>query len=183
MSVVREQDGALGDHVETVAGLAEEVGVVLGLDDAELAHLRQAAALHDIGKVAIPDAIIQAPRALTGEEWAYIRQHTVIGARIIGSVPEMVPVAQIVRSSHERWDGAGYPDGLAGEDIPLGARIVTVCDSFEAMVAARPYRAARPEHEALAELERCAGGQFDPAVVRAFAAVLAERSRSVTRAA
>jgi HD-GYP domain-containing protein (c-di-GMP phosphodiesterase class II) len=100
-----------------------------------------------------------------------MRQHTLIGARIISAAPELAPVARIVRSSHERWDGGGYPDGLAGEDIPLGARIVAVCDSFEAMTATRAYRKAMPAEAAIAELLRCSGSQFDPIVVDAFVAV------------
>ena len=103
-----------------------------------------------------------------------MRQHTIIGARIIGAAPELLPVAKIVRSSHERYDGAGYPDELAGEEIPLGARIVAVCDSYDAMTTDRAYRDAMPASEALAELDRCAGTQFDPRVVAAFRAVLAD---------
>jgi putative nucleotidyltransferase with HDIG domain len=179
LSVVGEHDGALRDHVDGVAELADLVGRRLGLDDGELAHVRRAAALHDIGKVAIPDAILHAPRALTEDEWVYMRQHTVIGARIISAAPELESVAKIVRSSHERFDGGGYPDGLAGEDVPLGARIVSVCDSFEAMTATRAYRGPMPVEDALAELERCAGTQFDPCVVEAFVAVIREQPRDV----
>jgi diguanylate cyclase (GGDEF)-like protein/putative nucleotidyltransferase with HDIG domain len=175
LSVVGEHDGALRDHVDDVAHLAEQVSRELALDDDAVAHVRRAAALHDVGKVAIPDEILHAPRSLTDDEWEYMRQHTLIGARIIGAAPEMQPVAEIVRSSHERWDGGGYPDALAGDDIPLGARIVTVCDSYDAMTTTRAYRAAMPVSEALAELERCAGSQFDPRVVAAFQTVLAER--------
>jgi two-component system, cell cycle response regulator len=172
LSVVGEHDGALRDHVDDVARLAERVGRRLGLGDADVAHVRRAAALHDIGKVAIPDAILHAPRPLTPEEWEYMRQHTVIGARIIAAAPELLPVADMVRSSHERWDGGGYPDRLAAGDIPLGARIVAVCDSFDAMTTDRAYRSAMRGADALAELERCAGTQFDPQVVAAFRAVL-----------
>jgi diguanylate cyclase (GGDEF)-like protein len=174
LSVVGEHDGALRDHVDDVARLAELVGRRLGLDDGDVAHLRRAAALHDVGKVAIPDAILHAPRALTSDEWEYMRQHTIIGARIIAAAPELLPVADIVRSSHERWDGGGYPDRLAADDIPLGARIVAVCDSYDAMTTDRAYRTAMAVEDALAELERCAGTQFDPQVVAAFRAVVAE---------
>jgi diguanylate cyclase (GGDEF)-like protein len=175
LRVLGEHDGALRDHVDDVALLAEGVARRLGLDDREVADVRRAAALHDIGKVAIPDDILNAPRKLTEAEWEYMRQHTMIGARIIGAAPEMAPVAQMVRSSHERWDGGGYPDQLAGEGIPLGARIVSVCDTFDAMTTSRAYRDALPEADAVAELERCAGSQFDPAVVDAFLTVLAGR--------
>ena len=120
-----------------------------------------------------------------------MRQHTVIGARIIAAAPELLPVADIVRSSHERWDGGGYPDRLAGDAIPLGARIVAVCDSFDAMTTDRAYRAAMAVEDAVAELERCAGSQFDPRVVSAFRAVLTadasararRRGRAAARAA
>src|SRR3954454_1636642 len=175
LSVVGEHDGALRDHVDDVADLAEQVSRELGLADDAVAHVRRAAALHDVGKVAIPDEILHAPRSLTEDEWGYMRQHTLIGARIIGAAPEMQPVAEIVRSSHERWDGGGYPDALAGEDIPLGARIVAVCDSYAAMTTTRAYRGAMSVADALAELERCVGAQFDPRVVAAFQTVLAER--------
>jgi two-component system, cell cycle response regulator len=172
LRVLGEHDGALRDHVDDVALLAERVAERLGLDPREVADVRRAAALHDVGKVAIPDAILNAPRALTDEEWEYMRQHTIIGARIIGAAPEMARVAEMVRSSHERWDGGGYPDGLAGDAVPLGARIVSVCDTFDAITTTRAYRGARPVEEALAELERCAGTQFDPDVVEAFLAVV-----------
>jgi two-component system cell cycle response regulator len=174
LSVVGEHDGALRDHVDDVAHLAERVSRELALADDAVAHVRRAAALHDVGKVAIPDEILHAPRKLTEDEWEYMRQHTIIGARIIGAAPELAPVAEIVRSSHERYDGAGYPDRIAGEDIPLGSRIVAVCDSWDAMTTTRAYCDAMPFSEALAELERCAGTQFDPRVVAAFRAVLAD---------
>ena len=125
--------------------------------------------------MAIPDAILDKPAALDEAEWEFIRRHTIIGERIVAAAPALRPVAARVRSSHERWDGAGYPDALAGEEFPLGARIVSVCDAFDAMVADRPYRAGMDAADALAELERCAGTQFDPAVVEAFAAAWAER--------
>ena len=183
LSVVGEHDGALRDHVDGVTRMAAEVGRRLGLGDGDLAHLRRAAALHDIGKVAIPDAILHAPRRLTPDEWAYMRQHTIIGARIINAAPELAPVAEMVRSSHESFDGSGYPDGLVAEEIPLGARIVSVCDSFEAMTAARPYAAPMAVEDALAELERCAGTQFDPLVVDAFIAIIREQPRVAALAA
>jgi two-component system, cell cycle response regulator len=173
MSVVGEHDSALFDHVGDVADLAEQVAGELQLPSDVVAHVRRAAELHDIGKVAIPDAILQAPRPLEPHEWEYMRQHTIIGARIIGAAPELRPVAEMVRSSHERWDGGGYPDGLAGEDIPLGARIVAVCDSYDAMTTTRPYRDALPVEHALEELATCAGSQFDRDVVEAFATVIA----------
>jgi diguanylate cyclase (GGDEF)-like protein len=181
MGVVGEHDGELHEHVVGVARLAEQVGREMGLGAADLVHVRRAAALHDIGKVAIPDAILHAPRALTEDEWEYMRQHTVIGERIIAAAPELAAVAGIVRASHERWDGGGYPDGLAGAAIPLGARIVAVCDSWEAMTATRAYRPALSESLAMHELARCSGSQFDPRVVDAFCAV--RQAASLERAA
>ncbi len=171
MGVVGEHDGELHEHVVGVAQLAELVARQLQLGPDELSHVRRAAALHDIGKIAIPDAILHAPRELTADEWRYMHQHTLIGERIIGAAPELATVASIVRSSHERWDGGGYPDGLAGEDIPLGSRIVAVCDSWEAMTTSRAYRAAVSVTLAEHELARCSGTQFDPRVVAAFTAV------------
>ncbi len=168
LRVAAEHDGELRDHVDDVAVLAELVARELRLSDAEVLEVRRAAALHDIGKVAIPDSILRAPRALTEDEWGYMRQHTLIGERIIAAAPELAGVARIVRSSHERYDGGGYPDGLATDAIPLGARIVAVCDSYDAIVSDRAYRAGRTHEEALAELSRCAGTQFDPEVVAAF---------------
>ena len=128
----------------------------------------RAAELHDVGKMAIPDEILQKPGPLTQDEWAFVRRHPLVGERILSVAPALLPVAKIVRSCHERWDGSGYPDGVAGEEIPLGARIVAVCDAFDAMINPRPYRAARSVEEALQELRACSGTQFDPTVVAAF---------------
>lgn len=159
---------ALGNHSAGVADLAAATAQELGLDAAAVERVRSAAHLHDIGKVGIPDAILEKRGPLGPDERAYVQRHTVIGERIIAAAPSLAEVAPAVRSSHERWDGAGYPDGLAGEAIPLAARIVAVADTFDAMTSDRPYAAARSDEEALAELRRCAGTQFDPAVVRAF---------------
>jgi HD-GYP domain-containing protein (c-di-GMP phosphodiesterase class II) len=183
LRVAAEHDGELREHVDDVADLAEAVGQELGLDAAELFELRRAAALHDIGKIAIPDAILHAPRALDDAEWEYMRQHTIIGERIIAAAPGLSAVASIVRSSHERYDGTGYPDRLAGEEIPLAARIVSVCDTYDAIISDRSYRAGRSSEEAIDELRRCSGTQFDPVVVSAAAAALARlgRRQLVTR--
>jgi diguanylate cyclase (GGDEF)-like protein len=175
LRALAERNPELGEHISGVAELAEAVAERLELDAEQLEHVRHAAALHDVGKMAIPDAILDKPAALDEDEWQFIRRHTIIGERIVAAAPALRPVAALVRSSHERWDGGGYPDQLAGEEIPLGARIVAVCDAFDAMVADRPYRAGMDAADALAELERCAGSQFDPTVVAAFAAAWGER--------
>jgi two-component system, cell cycle response regulator len=156
-----------------LARLAHGVGRRLGLEGEALDEVARAAELHDVGKVAVPDAILGKDGALTDEEWAFVRRHTILGERILNGAAAMRPVARLVRSSHERFDGRGYPDGLAGEAIPLGARIVAVCDAYEAMTSERPYRPTLTRDAAVAELRREAGRQFDPAVVEAFVAELA----------
>ena len=181
LRALAERNPELGEHISGVAELAEAVARRLNLDAEQIDHVRHAAALHDVGKMAIPDAILDKPGALDDAEWEFIRRHTIIGERIVAAAPALRPVAALVRSSHERWDGAGYPDSLAGEDIPLGARIVSVCDAFDAMVADRPYRAGMAAADALVELERCSGSQFDPGVVAAFVAAWA--GQPVLRAA
>lgn len=172
ISALRERQPELYNHVTDVAELAYRVAGQLGMSAEERDEMARAAELHDIGKVAIPDTILNKPGPLDEQEWAFMRSHTIVGERILASAPALVPVSRLVRSSHERWDGVGYPDGLRGEQIPLGARVITVCDSYEAMVADRPYRAPMTSDDALAELDRCAGSQFDPAVVTAFRAVM-----------
>jgi diguanylate cyclase (GGDEF)-like protein len=166
--IMQAKQPGLNDHSTGVAQLAVAVGRRLGMDAEQIDELARAAELHDIGKVGIPDAILQKPGELEGEEWEFIRQHTILGERILSAAPALRPVAKIVRASHERWDGRGYPDGLHGEQIPLAARIVAVCDAFEAITDDRCYREARPSEVAREELIREAGGQFDPAVVVAF---------------
>ena len=155
----------------------------MSLSPEQLDEIRSAAELHDVGKVAIPDEIINKPGPLDPVEVGFIRQHTIVGERILAAAPALASVARIVRSSHENWDGSGYPDALEGESIPVGSRIIAVCDAFEAMVADRPYAAPKTTDEALDELVRCAGTQFDPAVVEMFAAVLPAHSRFSVAAA
>jgi two-component system, cell cycle response regulator len=159
--------GMVHDYVR-VAQLAAETARRFELSDEEVANIELAARLHDIGKIAIPDAILQKPGSLDNREWALMCQHTEIGARIIGADPELTDVAVLVRSHHERYDGRGYPDRLAGERIPLGASIIAVCTAFVAMMRKRPYIDAITVVEALAELSRCAGSQFHPEVVEVF---------------
>jgi two-component system cell cycle response regulator len=178
LRALTERHPDLGDHLDGVAELAIDVATRLGLQGDDLAHVHHAAALHDIGKVAIPDAIITKPGPLNAEEWAFMRRHTLIGERIIAAAPALAGAAALVRASHESWNGTGYPDKRAGSDIPLGARIIAVCDAFDAMIADRPYSPPRSIDEALAELRRCAGTQFDPAIVPVFEQVLADRART-----
>jgi diguanylate cyclase (GGDEF)-like protein len=172
-----ERDPDLRTHVSSVTSLSGAVARRLGVEGHQLVELTVAAQLHDVGKIAIPDAVLHKPGPLTDEEWALMRQHTVIGQRILGAVPALRGVGTIVRATHERWDGTGYIDGLAGEAIPLAARIIAVCDAFEAMTAIRPYAAPAVTTEALDELRRCAGTQFDPEVVRAFCDVVSTQGR------
>src|SRR6202042_3212643 len=149
----------------------------------EIEAIRQAAELHDVGKVAIPEAILQKPASLDESEGAFMRRHTLIGERIIATAPDLGRAARLVRSSHENYDGSGYPDGLARREIPLGSRIIAVCDAFDAMTTDRPYRDAIEERGAVAELWRCAGTQFDPEVVEFFCAALESERATVRRAA
>jgi HD-GYP domain-containing protein (c-di-GMP phosphodiesterase class II) len=172
LRVIAERHPDLGEHVDGVAALAEATAFELGMSDDQRTAVRQAATLHDIGKAAVPDAILKKPGPLDEHEWVFMRRHTVIGERIMQAAPALAAAAPLVRSSHERFDGSGYPDALAGAEIPVGARIIAVCDAYDAMVSDRPYRAAMPHSAAIAELRRCAGTQFDPAVVSAFVAAL-----------
>jgi two-component system cell cycle response regulator len=165
---LREPD--LQAHLEGVGALAVETGRMLGLRRDELDELARAAQLHDLGKLAVPDEILRKPGPLDEREWAFVRQHTLVGERILRASPALRSVAVIVRSSHENWDGSGYPDGLVGEDIPLAARIVAACDAYNAMTSDRPYRPALNTDDALNELMRLAGTQFDPNVVRVLVA-------------
>ena len=169
-----ERNGDLGQHNHDVAELVIAVCREMGLDAAGIRAVRSAAELHDVGKLAIPDAILNKPGPLDEREWEFMRQHTIVGERIVASASSLGDVASIVRSSHERWDGAGYPDRLAGEAIPLGARIIAVCDAYDAMTTTRPYRRAMSDADAMAELRRCAGRQFDPHVVAVFERVAAQ---------
>jgi two-component system, cell cycle response regulator len=170
--VLNQRTPELGEHVDAVRRLADEVGKRLGLGPGELATLSRASELHDIGKIAIPDAILNKPGPLDGEEWEFMRQHTVLGERIVSAAPSLASVGRLIRYSHERWDGKGYPDGLAGEDIPFAARIIFACDAYDAMTTERPYSPARDRDSAREELRRGAGTQFDPRVAVALDAVL-----------
>jgi diguanylate cyclase (GGDEF)-like protein len=176
MRTMQAKQPALSEHSGEVAELAMAVARRLGMQGEEIDEVARAAELHDVGKVGIPDAILDKPAALDVAEWEFMRQHTILGERILNAAPALRPVATIVRSTHERWDGSGYPDGLAGEEIPLGARIVAVCDAYGAMTADRVYRSARTHDDACQELRAMAGAQFDPEVVAVFVSEVARRA-------
>jgi diguanylate cyclase (GGDEF)-like protein/putative nucleotidyltransferase with HDIG domain len=159
-----ERDRYTGEHSESVVDLATSVARGLGLDETEVERVRAASLLHDIGKVAIPDDILNKAGPLDDDEWKIMREHPVIGERILRAIPGLGGVARIVRHEHERYDGKGYPDGLAGDAIPIGARIILACDAYHAMVSDRPYRKAMAHAEAVRELANGAGTQFDPNV-------------------
>jgi HD-GYP domain-containing protein (c-di-GMP phosphodiesterase class II) len=171
------------EHASATSRLAVAVGTELRLAPDELRDLEFAAVLHDVGKIAIPDEILSRRGPLSDEEWAYVRDHTVIGERILRGIPFLRSAAAAVRSAHERWDGAGYPDGLAADQIPLLARIVFACDTWDVMTSDRPYRDALTAEEAERRLAAEAGHQLDPQVVAALLAVVRRRSGAHERLA
>jgi len=183
VQVLIEQDFALSTHISRVARLARATAERLGLPEHEVTRVGLAAQLHDIGKTAIPESILAKPSSLDDDEWAFMRRHTLIGERIIAAAPSLAHTASLVRSSHERFDGAGYPDGLGGADIPFGSRIISLCDAYDAMIAPRPYRYPMNIPDALNELRACAGSQFDPDVVDAFVTLALEEETTATEAA
>jgi diguanylate cyclase (GGDEF)-like protein len=175
LTALRERQPQLAEQAVDVAELALAVAEELGMEAEQRDETYRAAQLHETGKMAIPDAILNKPGPLEESEWEFVRQHTLIGERIIASAAALVPVARLVRSSGERWDGSGYPDSLRGEQIPLGSRVLTVCEAYAAMVSERSYSVAMRPSRALEELRRSAGSQFDPRVVVAFEQVAAQR--------
>jgi len=168
--LARMQERGLADHGHQVAALAADVCAFMGVEDAAATEVVHAALLHDVGKLRIPQAVLDRPGPLTTAQWAVMRRHPVHGERMVGGLTGLGGLAPVIRAHHERWDGAGYPDGLVGEQIPLGARIVFVCDAFDAMVTARRYSPARTVAYAVGELRRGAGSQFDPVAAAALAA-------------
>jgi HD-GYP domain-containing protein (c-di-GMP phosphodiesterase class II) len=172
LRILSERSPSLGVHLDQVTSFAGAVAERLDLPDEQVAPLLQAASLHDTGKAAIPDEILHKPGVLDEEEWDFVRRHTLIGERILSAAPALRKAAKLVRASHERFDGDGYPDRLRGDEIPIGARIIAVCDAYDAMVSDRPYRKAVSSAAAVEELQRCAGTQFDPEVVEAFCTVI-----------
>jgi diguanylate cyclase (GGDEF)-like protein len=184
LAALSERHAGLAAHLDDVAALSTAVGKELELPDEEVDHIRKAAELHDVGKVAVPDAILNKPGPLDPDEWDFIKGHTIVGERIISAAPCLETVAKLVRSTHEHNDGSGYPDGLRETQIPLGARIIAVCDAYDAITSDRPYRPAQSHEEAIAELRHCRGTHFDPAIVEIFCSVIArERARATPTAA
>ena len=169
---VELQDAYTADHANEVADLAVAVGRRLGIDGPALDRLRYGALLHDVGKIGVPGELLRKPGPLSAEERERMDEHTAIGARMLERIPFLAPVAPLVRSAHERHDGGGYPDGLSGEQIPLGAMVIATCDAFHAMTSDRSYRRAMSHGDAIAELRANSGTQFDPAVVAALVAEL-----------
>jgi diguanylate cyclase (GGDEF)-like protein/putative nucleotidyltransferase with HDIG domain len=162
------RDPFVGSHAATVALYAETIAGELGLSKERILQVRQAGYLHDIGKIAIPESILHKPGKLTEEEFEHIKTHTVIGAELLEVSHGLRHLAHVVRHHHERWDGKGYPSGLAGEEIPLESRILNLCDAVEAMASDRPYHKGLSVHAIIAEITRCAGTQFDPTVAAVF---------------
>jgi HD-GYP domain-containing protein (c-di-GMP phosphodiesterase class II) len=177
-SALQERDRYTGEHSESVVDLTARVGESLALDEDEISRIRTAALLHDIGKVGVPDEILHKPGPLDEREWEIMRQHPVIGERILRAIPGMGAVARIVRHEHERWDGDGYPDRLAGAQIPIGSRIILACDAYHAMTSDRPYRRAMTHAAAMTELSGNAGAQFDPDVAQALVGYLFGRRQA-----
>ena len=183
LKVLSERSPGLQEHISEVAQLATMVARSIGLAEPEVKRIELAAELHDVGKVAIPDTILNKPGPLDAEEWEFIRRHTEIGERIVVAAPSLAHAAELVRSHHERYDGSGYPDQLAGEDIPFSASIIAVCDAFGAMTRERPYSDAISVTEALAELRRCSGSQFHPRVVHTFCELIEQPERTAEQIA
>jgi putative two-component system response regulator len=173
---VEWRDAETGVHIERMGRMCERLALEVGMSIVEADLLRHASALHDVGKVGIPDDILLKPGKLDKDEWAKMQTHTSIGASILsGSKSALVQMAEeIARSHHERWDGSGYPDGLKGDQIPLSARICAVCDVFDALLSPRPYKAAWPLDEVMAELASLRGNHLDPSLVDAFMPIATE---------
>jgi len=171
-AALEAKDAYTNDHASQIADLAGGVCAQLELNHSDTRIIKLGALLHDIGKIGIPEAILRKPGSLTGAEIAVMQQHPDIGARILQPVPFFAELVPLVRSSHERWDGRGYPDGLRGDEIPLGSRVIAVCDAFHAMTEDRVYRKALTLENALHEIDRCAGTQFDPACSAALTDVI-----------
>jgi GAF domain-containing protein len=177
VAAIEARDAYTAEHSRSVVCRATQVARRLGLDEGATEDVGNVALLHDVGKVAMPDALLGKPGPLSEEEWRVMRRHPIESERIVSAVPSLAHLASAVRAEHERWDGGGYPDGLAGEAIPIAARIVLACDAYDAMMTDRPYRVALSHDEAVRELATGSGSQFDPDVVGVLLEVLSEEAR------
>ena len=172
MQALREKNPREAEHADQVAIICQEIGKAMLLSWDSLRETVTAALMHDIGKIGVPDQILDKPGSLTSEEYEVIKKHCESGYKILRPIPQLNTVAETVLSHHERWDGMGYPNGIAGEQIPLHARIIAVADAVAAMISERPYRPARDLDQAAVEVKQGAGTQFDPTVAAAFLAGL-----------
>ena len=171
--VIRAHDKVLYQHAMSVSSLAGRIATAMALSPEKVTLIRECGLLHDIGKVGIPQVLLYKPAQLEEEEWSVMREHSSIGADIVGAIPELSTHASIIRAHHERIDGHGYPDGLFGAEIPLEAKIVTVADAFHAMISERPYSTPRTVGQAIVELQRCEGTQFERSIVLALTRLIA----------
>ena len=176
IAAVEARDSYTGQHSHFVVELATRVAGAMGVGRGLLAEIQQVALLHDIGKLAVPDAVLNKPGPLDPDEWRTMREHPKIGGRIVSAIPELMHLGPAIRAEHERWDGRGYPDGLAGRAIPVASRIVFVCDTYHAMTSDRPYRQALTSEVAIEEIRASSGTQFCPETARALLKVLAEEA-------
>ena len=182
--IVEAKDSSTREHLERTHDYARALARVVMAGEEVSDELSYGFLLHDVGKVGIPESILCKPGPLTDEEYEVMKTHPLIGVQIVAPIQFLGTAVDVIRCHHERWDGRGYPDGLAGEGIPLGARIFSVCDTFDAMTSDRPYRRALPFDAAVEEIDRCRGTQFDPTVVDAFVEMCSElRAEGTGRAA
>jgi putative nucleotidyltransferase with HDIG domain len=174
-AVLAMRDLHIEEHAERLQDLAEALGKDIGLPEFKLKRLRLLALLHDIGKIGTPDNILFKPDKLTEEEWEIMKKHTEDGYKMAKNIPQLVPIARDILHHHERWDGTGYPKGLKGEQIPILSRIISIVDAYDVMLTERPYKKAMTEEEAIQELKKCAGTQFDPELVERFLKIKVNR--------
>ncbi|MCD6231692.1 HD-GYP domain-containing protein [Candidatus Aerophobetes bacterium] len=172
--LIEMKDSYTEGHSEQVSLWSEIISRKLGLSQKEQEEIKLAAKLHDIGKIGIPDRILKKPAKLSEEEYAEVRKHSSLGADLFSNIDSLKKISKIIKHHHEWYNGKGYPDGLRGEEIPVGSRIINVADAYQAMTSNRPYRKAFSKEKAIDELKRCAGTQFDPEIVRIFIEILNE---------
>jgi HD-GYP domain-containing protein (c-di-GMP phosphodiesterase class II) len=182
LSAVDARDGYTGEHSRAVVAHATATARLLNLPEPTVIDVEHVAVLHDVGKLGVPDAILAKPGPLDANEWEIMRQHPITGERIVAGMPTLAQLAPAIRAEHERWDGKGYPDGLAGAQIPIASRIVLACDAYHAMTSNRPYRKAMPKAHARKELQDGSGSQFDPAVLAALFHALSDKTTAATTA-